>query len=666
MLLLVRYCLLFLLLFASQSSSRAVAADQSHFDGKYFAGEGDHEYLELLNTARQMFEPDAKRQSLPMLYQPLWNGFTLGPTWNMWWVQNTYGPSLAALPMLEEPYFTFLLNANDLWFAKMGDGKRLDYWKNVGPDGCLCDAASPDNIFYKQGDGDVASHDWGLEFTAAAVVIQSELLLVSRDPQLLAKYVPLLERSVNFVWSRRDPKNNLYLAGPAANLLAPSYGGYLRPDGKRDKAYLAGLSVTMAAALGRMEEIEKLVGNQAAAQQMNERRRLTIVGLQQLFTPEGYLIKSLDPDGTRHGVYGAPKYGYFEAVANIDAVAHRVANDRQAVQILAKIRAISGLRPHDLLITNYPGLDDMYSPPQGIWKFGHWINGGHWSTVEARAQMAYYRLGAYDDARRSMKAILKYANRFRLDNNLTDFGGDVYQPKEPVNTVYDSWGVPAGFLRGLFEYRYAHDRLTIVPHIPPTIRSLEQKYPVRFGTKQIYLMIAGSGPIVAVSVNGRPCPQFNESEVALLEKDLPQKAVVQISRGAPQMFPPLELPIEEISLDCFRADELPKDLQPLLKQALHLDAFLKTFGRQDQRSYEASHARLARQMIQVTLKRWQLGDARWSGLNVAESSRAAADQLYLSTATKLYHGLGAALQARAVKGPGEQKLLKSWQTTQVR
>ena len=30
--------------------------------------------------------------------------------------------------------------------------------------------------------------------------------------------------------------------------------------------------------------------------------------------------------------------------------------------------------------------------------------------------MAYYRLGKYDDARRSMKRILDFARRFRMDN----------------------------------------------------------------------------------------------------------------------------------------------------------------------------------------------------------------------------------------------------------
>jgi hypothetical protein len=47
----------------------------------------------------------------------------------------------------------------------MGDGKRVGAspphnW--VAPDGALCDAARPGWIVYKQGDGRIAIHDWGM------------------------------------------------------------------------------------------------------------------------------------------------------------------------------------------------------------------------------------------------------------------------------------------------------------------------------------------------------------------------------------------------------------------------------------------------------------------------------------------------------------------------
>ena len=127
----------------------------------------------------------------------------------------------------------------------------------VAPDGQLCDAARPGCIIYRQGDGRTQIHDWGLEFTAAGVLMQSELLLISRDPQAIAHYLPKLERAANFLDSRRDPKNNLFLAGPAGNLLAPSYAGWARPDGTYRKAYLAGLSITYIAALDRLIEVGK-------------------------------------------------------------------------------------------------------------------------------------------------------------------------------------------------------------------------------------------------------------------------------------------------------------------------------------------------------------------------------------------------------------------------
>jgi hypothetical protein len=67
------------------------AAEPKRFDGKHFSGAGDVEYIALLETSRRMFEPDPRWQNLSMLYEPSWNGLVEGPTWDAWWIQNSYG-----------------------------------------------------------------------------------------------------------------------------------------------------------------------------------------------------------------------------------------------------------------------------------------------------------------------------------------------------------------------------------------------------------------------------------------------------------------------------------------------------------------------------------------------------------------------------------------------
>ena len=150
-----------------------------------------------------MMQPDPELQNLSMLYYPKWDGFVEGPTWDAWWIQNSYGTTYAALPLLAEPYVTWIQNAQDLWFDQMGDGKRAGENNWVAPDGCLCDAARPGWIYYRQGDGQIQIHDWAMEFTAAGIVLQSELLLIGRDVDEINKYLPKLERCANFIESRR-------------------------------------------------------------------------------------------------------------------------------------------------------------------------------------------------------------------------------------------------------------------------------------------------------------------------------------------------------------------------------------------------------------------------------------------------------------------------------
>lgn len=546
-----------LLALATMLVSTLRAAAPATFAGRYFRGAGDAEYLRLLDTARRMFAPDPEFENLSMLYMPSWNGLVEGPTWGAWWIQNSYGTTYSVLPFLQEPFVTFLQHSQDLWFDQMGDGKRVGAtppFNWVAPDGCLCDCASPGWIVYRQGDGRPQIHDWGMEFTAAGLLMQSELLLISRDEPAVSRYLPKLERCANFIETRRDPTNNLFLAGPAGNLLAPSYAGWKKPDGTYGQAYLTGLSVTYIAALDRLIEVEKLAGRVDQARLQRQRRDAARQGLARVTTDEGYFIRSLDPDGTRHGVFGAAQHGYFEASPNHDAIAFRVVDNAQAERIYAKIASIPGLRPHDFILPNYPSYDDMYEKPEGLWAFGTWVNGGHWSTCEARMILGYYRLEKFADARRSMLQLLGFAERFRMDNPLVKCGSDVYQPNQPINLTYDAFGPPAAFVRGLFEYLYRVDGLTLRPHIPPGITRLEQRFPIRFGTKQLYLATVGAGPITAVTLDGKPWARFDRESVFLPYERVSERAVIEIALGDAQPLG-FQVPAREDSLPPIPPDD---------------------------------------------------------------------------------------------------------------
>jgi hypothetical protein len=622
------------------------------FQGQHYRGVGDAEHLKLLDVSARMFHPDPEFQNLSMLYMPSWNGLVEGPTWDAWWVQNSYGTTYSILPFLEAPFTTFLQNSQDLWFDQMGDGKRSGEHGWVAPDGCLCDAAKPGWIYYKQGDGKTAIHDWGMEFTAAGVVMQAELLLISRDPAAIQKYLPRLERSANFIETRRDPQNNLFLAGPAGNLLAPSYAGWKKPDGTYDKAYLAGLSVTYIAALDRLIELEKLAGKPDAVATYTQRRDTAKAGLKNITSPDGYLYRSIDPDGTVHGNYGAPRHGYLETSPNHDAIAFRVADDAQSQKIYQKIAAIPELRPHAFILPNYPSYDDMYEPAQGLWSYGTWVNGGHWSTCEARMILAYHRLGQYADAKTSMQRLLAFARQFRMDNPLTQMGAAVYQPNESVNLCYDSFGPPAAMMRGLFEYLYRADALTLVPHIPPTITYLEQTTPVRFGQKRLRLTTHGTGPITAVQINGQPYNHFTATEITLPYSDeVPKDARIAIALGGATF----ETPIPTLALapplpPALR--DFPADLASLKPKAERLQRFVTAINATDKAgSYEAAHARLATDAIAAALTRATLVKSGGTLPKLPDATQKAADQSYLTTAEKLYDGLDKLLTPRPESDP---------------
>jgi hypothetical protein len=273
-----------------------------------------------------------------------------------------------------------------------------------------------------------------------------------------------------------------------------------------------------------------------------------------LLTQEGYFVKSLERDGTPHGVYGAEKYGYFECVANVDAVALGVAEGGTAESIMRKLTSIEGMRPAHFLPTSYPGLDDTYRSygsaeldGHGFWRAGDWVNGGCWGTVEGRAVVAYLKTGRFDDAAASVAQAYEWTKNYRMDapwsqwgvNTRNDWSDRAGQPE--VSVMIDNFAIPAGLMRGVFEYEYAANSLKLTPHLPPSLQSLAQHAPIYWGGKEIYISCSNGAEITGLTIDGRPAGTFDEDSAWLDFDGLAQSSVICIEMDGIKPKPPKPL-----------------------------------------------------------------------------------------------------------------------------
>lgn len=281
--------------------------------------------------------------------------------------------------------------------------------------------------------------------------------------------------------------------------------------------------------------------------------------------------------------------------------------------------------------------------------------------------MAYYRLGLYDDVRRSMETLMGFARRFRMDNPLVDRGANVYQPKEPVNLCYDSFGPPAAMIRGLFEYLYKADGLTLIPHIPPAITRLEQKFPIRFGARNLYITIEGSGPIENVRVNGTLWKHYDAESVFLPDEGTPAEVRIIIRRGgaasellperaeAPEAgTPPADNPFWTLP------EWKPDAPNPPARFGAFYDRMVAAGLKE---SYEAAHAQTVMQAMAACHERKALQIAgRITPL--PEPSETAANASYIETVQRLSDGLTAVLDGyEGAEDAHKQKVLALWKET---
>ncbi|MEI6654542.1 MAG: hypothetical protein WCP45_07225 [Verrucomicrobiota bacterium] len=659
-------------------------AGPDHYAGRFCSGDGDTGFLRLIDESFAFFHPNPVVPNLTMIYRPDWDTLVEAGGWNAWWIQNSYGFAYAATPFLQEPWASLLQRSMDLFWDNQGDGKRKGGWADAGadlvaPDGCLGDCAAPGKIMFKQGDGDLNVHDWYHEATAAGLVMQAEILLANRDPKALAHYLPKMDRACDSIEKNRDPNNNLFLVGPACNLLAPSYGGVKQPDGSFGKGYLAGLSISYLAALDRMVELYKLTGDQAKLATCQRRQKLTRESLPLLLAPAGYFVKSVEPGGILHGVLGQRQFGYLEGVANADAVALRVADDLTAASIYRQIAAFPAIRPFDFLLTNAPGLDDTYwswgnttGPGMGdIHQFGDWVNGGAWSTVEGRAILMYYRLGKFEDIRRSAIRAMKWAKDFRLDSPWSQRGENSdnswydegkWLHGTGVKVTADNYAIPAATVRGLFDYDYRFDRLILRPRVPGSITQYTQNEPVRFGSKKLYLSCRNGGPIVkSVTVNGNSLQVGSPAAVALIYADLPDNAKIEITTegGWPQEQATMPYPATPALVATGTPPppvtaDLPASLQ---KPFAVLGAMAKLLANEPAADYERAFVSEALQSCEACQARVTLDPGAGYYRPITPQRKLAIEAFYEQSALGMYHGFAKRMADHAATGDARQKRL---------
>jgi beta-glucosidase len=509
--------------------------------------------------------------------------------------------------------------------------------------------------------------------------MQAEILLTNRDRKALAHYLPKMARACDSIERTRDPKNNLFLVGPASNLLAPSYGGVRQPDGSFGPGYLAGLSVTYLAALDRMVELYMLAGDGEKLAEYERRQKITRESLPMLLAPAGYFVKSVEPGGVKHGVLGQKQFGYLEGTVNADAVALRVADDKTSESIYKQIAAFPEIRPFDFLLANAPGLDDTYwnwgnrTGPglDGYHQFGDWVNGGAWSTVEGRAILMYYRLGKFEDVRRSATRAMKWSKDYRLDSPWSQRGENTanwwydegkWLHGNGIKVTVDNYAIPAATIRGLFDYDYRSDRLILRPRIPGGIARYVQKLPVRFGEKRLYLSCRNGGPRVkSVTVNGKKINVESPEEAVLPYDTLPSEAKVEITTvgGWPKEAASVAYAaIPALVPDSARRVEAPVEWPESLKKPFAvLSAMEKRIADEPGADYERAFVSVALSSFEDYRVRAAMEPGPGYFRPITPKRRAALTEFYEQTALGMYNGLAGRMKVYGEKGDARQKRL---------
>ena len=504
------------------------------------AGAGSETFAALLDDTAAAFFGGLSRladDKLKLLVE--------GGKWQGCWSQNYFGMCCAA-PLLSGKLLDYHENTLEAFFDLQGDGRRTDMKGFTAPEGALPEYLALWNGFpeprYKndESSGLAAEFDFWVEGTAASVISLCDLLLARRDREKTARYLPGIEKALQWLLSRKDPRTGLLKVGPAGTLIERAYGATFRREGAADPGLPAGSAVNTVRALRLAAELELMAGREEPAVRYRREAAELTKAVELLVEEDSYLINYLDADGLRHGVLGAERFGYFEGTANTDGAAWGILSPGRARRALTKLKNLS---PTPLAVSVWPVHDDAhYSYQKNDPAYGgagsHW-NGAAWFSSQARYLLGLLRYGFFEEAQAVGEAMLAVHDTGTMRDVMDDYGRRApggNNPEKSGTFYIDGFGAFAGLLRGLFEAEYLASEIALAPHLPENITSYVQRVPLFWGGKRIFPRVTGSGNAVrGIRVNGKPCaPERREGRFLFGWEKLSETAEIEFLREPPR------------------------------------------------------------------------------------------------------------------------------------
>jgi hypothetical protein len=198
-----------------------------------------------------------------------------------------------------------------------------------------------------------------------------------------------------------------------------------------------------------MVELFTLAGDEAKRDLYQQRLDITRAAFTLLLTDEGYFVKSIETDGTRHGVLGQERYGYLEGVANADALAiidsdpggYPGSTNADLIRLLARHRK--------LLDRLRPGIELIYWMHFGWEAYSrHYADGRSYRGTDEEHSEMLRRLRTLNPEPWGLANGLPYAEKLGLAGKVTAFnyGRIEREPSFPLTAFTPERAHSAGSL----------------------------------------------------------------------------------------------------------------------------------------------------------------------------------------------------------------------------
>ncbi len=367
-------------------------------------------------------------------------------------------------------------------------------------------------------------HDLNTDYPLMNCISATDWMLWERNADVAREYLPKMELFLKVLQERVD-ESGFFFFGPQSSQIEWGHAGWRHQSSTHLYCWKA---------MANIAEVHRMLGDAGQAERYDDLAAAMAKRVQRFMGGDCWLVSGFNRDFTRtfgSGLMDGSRSDYLEVWPNVNAGVIGFWSRQQCDKLAGRFENTPPLVENHLTLSNYPARpdDELDADHGGFPRPGMHLNGGfHW--MHGGSALGMYTLAGRSETLQRLAELLDdHCDHLSVDyyNNWGRNKHQQWPEHKPGTHSVTCAGAFGHFFRGFFDLSVSAETLKTRPCGLPQIDKLQMLEPVRWGGKNIFLSVSGSGKPKSASLDGKSV-EITSDGVEIAFEDISKESHLEI------------------------------------------------------------------------------------------------------------------------------------------